>query len=244
MKAKILFVASAIHGNGAKYIATNLAIELKKQFPAKSVLLIDFDFEYPYLAEQFVEDETTKNIDRLATYVVDKEIETSAFKQEVVQTRVDVDLIRGTAFPGLTRNFSTEQIDAVLKKARELYDYVIVVGSAKTNNAGTVVSLMHADYVLCVVRDNMANFKHARTVVRGLKHYCKTNQLLVVYNQLEAQSKRNVLEGLRGFEVKVIGAVQYDNKNVDNENSERKDSLFNKSLNGREFAKINSEIWK
>lgn len=244
MQGKVLVVSSFVQGNGAKYVAVNLAFDLVKNKSNNKVLLLDFDFDYPHLAERYIPSDTMRGLDNLVTYVQGDKLTEDSFLQEVIETKIGVDVLKGTKYPGKGREFTVEQIKAILSIAKECYDYVIVVVGRKPDNAGTVVSCMMADHVLCVVRDNYSNVSQAKTILRGLHHYTSNEHILIVYNYLEDQAESNLVEVLESESVHVVGALRYDPKSIDNQNLEKKDSLFNKSLNAKEFTKINQMIWK
>jgi MinD-like ATPase involved in chromosome partitioning or flagellar assembly len=240
---------SVVPGNGAKYVATNLAKSMKrkdKKERKKSVLLIDFDFENPCLAYEFVKHDNTHGIDNLLPHLNHSCVSEEIFRENIIHTSLDVDVLRGTHFIGKVKQFSKLHIEAILDVARKMYDAVIVVVSPKVNNAGTVYTLFHSDQVILVLRNNHSNYLKVESALRIVKQYHKAEHpTAIIYNMKNNLSKADVNDKLRdsSLELKVIGVLEYDEKSIDNLDLDRKESFLGaKPINGKTFADIEKQL--
>ncbi|MBP1308695.1 MinD-like ATPase involved in chromosome partitioning or flagellar assembly [Paenibacillus sp. 1182] len=249
MSGKVYAIMSVVQGNGAKYVATNLAKSLRrngKKEMFKKVLLIDFDFENPCLAYEFVKEDDTHGIDNLLAHLNSSGLNESVFSENVIRTSLDVDVLRGTHFIGKVKRFSSLQIESILEVARKLYEVVIVVISPKANNAGTVYTLFEADQVILVLRNNHANLLKVDGVLRVVNQYHKTEHpTLVIYNMKNMLSKVDVNDKLKDslLDLKVVGVLEYDDQSTDNLDLQKKESIFAaKPINAKVFADIGQQL--
>lgn len=245
MSGKIYGVMSVVPGNGAKYVATNLAKAVRHKDKSKRVLLVDFDFENPFLAYVFVKHDITHGIDNLLPHIHESGVNEEIFKENIISTRLGVDVLKGTQFAGKTKMFSRLHIETILNVAKKLYDVVIVVISSKANNAGTIYTLLHADQLIMVLRNNYSNELKLDKVVDVVQHYYRSeNPVLLVYNFQNIHSKAGVNEKLQSFsiEVKVVGVLEYDERSIDNIDLDKKESLFSKSVNTKAFIDIAKQL--
>lgn len=248
MSGKVYAVMSVVQGNGAKYVATNLAKSLKRKDKkeSKSVLLVDFDFENPFLAYEFVKHDSTHGIDNLLPHIHESGVSQEIFQENIIKTRMDVDVLRGTNFIGKAKQFSKLHIESILEMARNLYDVVIVVVSPEANNAGTVYTLFHADQVILVLRNNHSNYLRVDAAIRIISQYHSAEHpILIVYNMQNTYSKADVNEKLKecSLELKVAGVLEYDEKSIDNIDLDKKESVFtSKPINAKTFADIEKQL--
>lgn len=242
MAGKVYAVISAVQGNGAKYVATNIARTMSKGVKkGRRVLLIDFDFENPFLAYDLISHDSLHGIDTLVPNIYDSMISEDIFRENIIQTRIDVDVLRGTKFPGKTKQYSKEHIEGILNTARELYDDIVVVISAKANNAGTIYTLFHADEILLVVRNNYSNAMQYDRVIRTISQYTRClNPISIVYNMQNQFAKSELTEKIKDsqLEVKVVGVLEWDTRSIDNIDLQKKDSMFGSSANKKSFNEI------
>lgn len=243
MAGKICVVSSVVQGNGAKYVATNLATEIMNREKNKKVLLVDFDFENPFLAHAFIKHDEVHGIDNLTNNITSEGISDDLFMENVIQTKLNVDVLRGTQFIEKPKMFSNQHIEVILKVAQKLYDYVYVVVNAKANNAGTIYSLMKADRILLVLRNNYANLHRIDKTLKLVKQYSPANKASVVYNFKNLNSKLNINKKFDDDTVQILGVLEYEEKGIDNLNLEKKESMFNRSINSKVFTKMNKELW-
>lgn len=243
MAGQICVISSVVQGNGAKYVATNLATELMNREKNIKVLLVDFDFENPFLAHAFVKHDEVHGIDNLANNITSEGISDELFMENVIQTKLNVDVLKGTQFIEKPKLFSNQHIEVILAKAKEMYDYVYVVINAKANNAGTIFSLMKADNIVLVLRNNYANLQRIDKALKLVAQYAPKNEASVVYNFKNLNSKLNINKKFDDNSVRILGVLEYEEKGIDNLNLEKKESMFNRSVNSKVFKKMNKELW-
>lgn len=243
LAGKICVVTSVVQGNGAKYVATNLATEIMNREKNKRVLLVDFDFDNPFLAHAFVKHDEIHGIDNLANNITSEGIADDLFMENIIQTKLNVDVLKGTQFIEKPKMFSNQHIEVILDKAKKLYDYVYVVVNSKANNAGTIFSFMKADQVVLVLRNNYANLQRIDRTLKLVKQYSPKNEASVVYNFKNLNSKLNINKKFDDNMVQILGVLEYEEKGIDNLNLEKKESMFNRSINSKVFTKMNKELW-
>jgi MinD-like ATPase involved in chromosome partitioning or flagellar assembly len=239
-------VISVVQGNGAKYVATNLARMEKRNFKNRRVLLVDFDFENPFLAHEFVKKDSTHGIDNLLPHIHPSGVSEEIFLENIIQTRMDVDVLRGTQFIDKIKQFTKHHIETILKTAREIYDSIYVVISPRATNAGTVYTLFNADQVLMVLRNNHSNYLRMDKAMKVVEQYIRTdNPILLIYNFQNSNSKVDVTEKLKEYllDLKVAGILEYDDRSIDNVDLDKKDNMFNtKPLNVKTFTEIGKQL--
>jgi len=244
LSAIVTVLMSAVQGNGAKYVATNLATEVKRKENEKKVLLVDFDFENPFLAHAFIKHDEVHGIDNLINNITDDGLSDELFLEDMIQTKMGVDVLRGTRFIEKVKMFSKQHIQVILEKAKQHYHYVFIVVNAKANNAGTIVSLMEADKVLMVLRNNYANLLKVERVLKLIKQYSTVETVHVAFNFKNLNSKLDINEKFENYNVVVLEVLEYDEKSIDNLNLEKKESVFSKSMNSKAINKMTKLLFE
>lgn len=248
MSGKVYAIMSVVQGNGAKYIATNLAksVKRKEKKENKRVLLVDFDFENPFLAYDLVKHDITHGIDNILPHIHQSGINEEIFKENIIETRIEVDVLRGTNMNGNMKQFSKLHIESILTTARKLYDMIFVVISPKANNAGAIYTLFHADQIVLVLRNNNSTYLKVEKSLKMIEQYATNdNPVLAVYNQQNNHSKADVQEKLKESKIplKIVGVVEYDERSIDNVDLEKKESVFaSKPVNAKVFSDIEKEL--
>lgn len=243
MAGKICVITSVVQGNGSKYIATNLATDLKRREKDSRILLVDFDFDNPFLATAFTEHDDIHGIDELSNCITSEGVAENLFLENVVETKLQVDVLKGTKFIEKNRMFTKQHIESILERAKDLYDFIYVVVNANSSNAGTIYSLLKADKVMMTLRNNHSNLNRLLKTLNLLKQYSATKEFYAVYNYKNLTSKLNLNKKFEGEPVQIAGVLEYDEKGIDNLNLEKKDSAFSRTINQKEFTKINKMIW-
>lgn len=245
MRGNICVITSVVPGNGAKWVATSLASSMIDEKEENKVLLIDFDFENPFLASPYVKHDEIHGIDNLVTHISDNDVSNEIFLENVITTNFGADVLKGTNFIEKAKRFSKEHIEVILNKAKLLYDYVYVVVNAKANSAGTVYSLANADKILLVLRNNHANERKIDLVLKLIEQYKKsTASLYAIYNYKNLNTDVQINFVSINESVKVLGALNYDEKDIDNLGLDKKKSLFGSSSNKGELRKANRQLWE
>lgn len=243
MEGKVFVISSVVQGNGAKYVAMNLAFEMQKKYKDKKVLLVDFDFENPFLAHEYVKNDEVHGIDNLVNSINSEGLTEELFEENIINTSLNVDVLRGTKFIDKQKQFTKEQIETVIEFSKKMYDYVYIVVNGRSNNAGTVYGLLNADEVILVVKNNYSNLLKIERVYKMVsQYYKKQNEINILFNFKNLNAKSDINAKLEGYKVKVVGILEYDEKSIDNLNLEKRFSLFSKSPNVKHFTRINKTL--
>ena len=241
MVGKIFAITSVVQGNGAKYVTTNLAFEFQKKYKDSKVLLVDFDFENPYLAYEYTKNDKVHGIDNIINSISGEGLSLEIFKENIVNTSINLDVLKGTKFLDRHKNFTKEVIETILELAKSIYDYIFVVINNNAKNAGTVYSLMNADELILITKNNYSNMEKINKVIKTLSiYYKKQKEILMIYNMKNHNAKAEVNSNLTDSNVKIIGVLDYDEKTIDNVNlAQRMGKLFTpKCVNNKIYLKI------
>lgn len=241
MKGKLFAITSIAQNSGAKYFVTNLAHYIKKRDKRDeiNVLIIDFDFNNPYLAHNYVKHDKVHGVDNLLNTINSGGLNDELFLDNVIETSLKFDVLKGTSLPEKKRMFTKEAIETILDKAVNIYDYVFAVIGNNPSDAGMVYTLMHAEEVFVVVRDNVTNTENAPKILAGIKsYYSASNPLMIIHNYRNTHSTSEFNSVLKDGEIYVAGSLIYDEKSIDNINLEKDKGFLSKSPNENEFMKI------
>lgn len=250
MKENFIVIMPAVVGNGAKYTATRLAKEIHRNFEDEEnrVLLLDFNFDYPYLAKELIEEGEHPTVDDVFPLLTESlEENKKLLKEFVIETMIDgVDLLKGTNFAGIKNHLSPEQIQYTIDAAKDSYEYVVAVVAPTTNNLATIYSLINADKLILVLRQNHANYGHLPMTIKLLRqYYTKSEQIRLVYNYDSAFSEVDVNELLENsfLPIRAVTTLVYDEKSVDDRDLLKETGLFqSKPLNAKAISKIHDDL--
>lgn len=243
MAGKICVIMSAVQGNGSKYLATNLASAVTKKHKTHKVLLIDFDFDNPYLAHAFTQHDDVHGLDNLANSITSDGITSDLFAENVIETKLGIDVLRGTRYPEKSKLFTEQHVLVILEHARTIYDYVYVVVNPKANNAGTIFTLMNADRIMLVLRNNFSNMEKVGKALKVIRQYAPSKEMFVLYNYKNLHATASINQKFENDDAEILGVLAYEEKGIDNLNLMKRDSMFGGSVNEKEFIKINNRLW-
>ncbi|MEK3956013.1 MULTISPECIES: hypothetical protein [unclassified Psychrobacillus] len=248
MEGKVYAVASAVPGGGAKYTALHLACESKKASKKGygDVLLIDFDFDYPYLAEAFVKEDEDHGFDGLFSMIPPLEpLAREVLMSQVTETQIGIDVLRGTNQPGITGHVDSVHIEKIIECAKENYDTVILAIRTLPTCPAMVQTLIMCDRAVLVTEDNFTN---AKTVSRALRrisqYYASEEPIGIVYNRYQATTKGGVSESIGKSDVPVeaLGFIVYDEKTVDHLDMLDNSKWKKKSKNKQVWADVHAKM--
>lgn len=238
MKSKVIAVVSNVAGNGGKYVATELAHELKDRHKGSHVLLIDFDFEQPYLASALTKHDSVHGIDNLLNHMAGGELSDAMFEENLIETKGKVYVLRGVRTTEKGKLLSRIQVETIINKAKKLFDYIYIVINPRSNNAGSLLTLMNADRVLVVLRNNEANDKTITKTIKLIRQYSMVDKIYLVYNFKNLHSKVRLNNKLDPEEERIIGILNYIPNTIDNIHQLRS-GVFRGSKNTGIIRKIN-----
>lgn len=215
-KAKMITFYPIISGNGAKFIATNVANYLKTANPTKKIALVDFNMKQPFLAHGLTTHDEIHGIDNLIDKIDGNLLTKSLFAENMVVLKNNVEVLKGTKLIGKHKVFTDTQMKAIINHLKDIYDYVIVAVAPEVDNAGTVFGLHEADSVIMVGRNNIGNAKSFQRALEVVNHYKKsTESIKLVYN-MQTTGSNELSNIVKDKGLDVVGLVEYDESAVDN----------------------------
>lgn len=245
-KSKLITVYPVVSGNGAKFVATNLANALKQEHNDKKVALVDFDLKKPFLAHSITEFDDVHGIDNLIDKIDGNMLSNDLFLENMIPMKNNVDLLKGTKLLGKHKTFMGEHVIKIIEMLRDNYDYIVVAVAPEVDNAGTVHGLNEADEVVLVLRNNIANIKVLENAFMKIYQYKKENvPIMGIYNMFSSVTKIDFGRELKDHGTDVIGIIEYDEASVDNQNlaTGAMKSLFkSKNKNTEVFAKAVKQL--
>lgn len=215
----VIVCLSVVAGNGAKHIAFQVAAMRQRLKREKKVLVVDFDVESPFLAAPFLDEGESRGVSRLLEQMRSARFSEDLFLSQVIHTPAEVDVLPG----GWVRTTLTkEYAEHILALAKRFYDDVLVVVRPSNHQAASIVSLMQADAVLLVVRNNQANLLRLPWVMDYVEMYADTKRKWAVYNYKNRLSHVSVSERLveRGYQI--VGVVEFCPSEVDHRHLRRR----------------------
>lgn len=206
MTAIITTVYPLAGGNGANYLAMNLAYKLREKEKIAKIAVFDFDLDNPTLGEGMHED-SVHGLDKLVDKVNGSLLNRENLLENMVTLKKEIDLLRGSElshrFPFVKKN----HLEEVLNVAKEVYDYIVISTGDKPDNVGVPVSLHHADNLLLVGRYTQKNQWRIKDAVKTVGNYASPQKAGVVYNFFNGTNDINLGEHLG--ELDVLGSIPY-----------------------------------
>lgn len=214
---KIFVCLPVISGNGSKYVATNLAHYAKTKYPEKKIALVDFDFENPYLAEKLAQADSIHSIDNLIDKIDGNFLTDELFKENMIELKDGVDLLKGTKINNSIKIIQQIHIEKILELLKNEYDYIFI---AVSNNisSGTVYSLLTADEIIVVAKNNYSSLRAYKRTLRIINNYKNnTSNLRLIINQYSESSDVSF-----GNDISDVDIVPYDSSSIDNSDLDKK----------------------
>lgn len=242
--SKIITVLSSVAGNGSKFIATELAYHLKEKIVQRMpnykdiiqkekrspVLLIDFNFNQPYLCKSISTD-LERGLDTLLPHMANKNIPDVVFKRSIELLDVEVDVLKGFGSANQHNAINDSQVTTILNKAKDMYEIVIVVVELTVNNAATPRTLFLSDEICLVMRNNTVNLLALNETLKTLQWLVADKEINVVYNFQGEQVLKPINESFAksGLNIKVLADFPYEASAEDNKNIKNKGGVFNRN---------------
>lgn len=180
---KVILVTSSVCGEGKTFVSANLAISFSAL--GKKTLLIGADLRNPRLDEIF---KKTSQVG-LSTYLSDKD---SDVRDMVVHVQgnpnLDV-LFAGAVPPNPAELLSSDAMDALIRKFRNEYEYIVIDTAPVGMVADSLVLSRVADITLYVTRADYTD-KQYLSVVNQLADEGKFPNVSLLLNAVDQESKR------------------------------------------------------
>ncbi|WAG77307.1 AAA family ATPase [Metapseudomonas furukawaii] len=200
---KLIAVINAKGGSGATLLACNLAHQLSNQ---GSTLLLDLDLQFGSVAHYLDVHPSHSHLEVMQQ--VD-ELDGVALRGFCSHFSPDLHVLGGRAGElCLTQDVRLEQLEALLRLARDTYDWVVVDLPRQIDHL-TGITLEQADRVYIVVQQSLSHLKDAARLVRILRDDLgvQGNRLQVVvnrYNKAAPVSLKDIAEALRCVELQKL----------------------------------------
>lgn len=232
-KKMITTVISNVTGNGAKFVATNLACVYKKKNPNKKIILIDFDQDNPTLGQVFYKESRNNSFNIIMQNLFDLKVEQDVLIKNIYKCSNGIDLLMGKEITqiDLTNNIEDGIYYKFFELIKSVYDEVIIVVNKNTNNKLNMFTLRYSEKTIIVTRNNNSNKLNIENTINIIKSY-SNSKIHYIDNMFIKKSETNV--SLNGC--KYLGKIYYKTNQIDNKNLQKnKINTFNS--NYRTFSK-------
>lgn len=175
---KVLAFISCKGGSGATFLATNLGYALAAS-GAKRVALIDMNLQFGD-ASLFVSDhKPLATLSDVASQI--HRLDPSFLASSMLSILPNYGVLAAPSDPAHTSDVKPDHIDAILKLARQQYDFIILdVG--RSLDAVTIRALDHADLIFPILQTTLPYIRDSKrllTVFRSLEYPKEKIQLIV-----------------------------------------------------------------
>lgn len=207
----------ALQGNGSKYTATNLAHEIKMQDKDLAVALVDFDFKAPYLAGYLSGHDTVHTLDNLIEKIDGGFLSEDDIRDNMVKLKNGVELLKGTKLTKTYYFIKQEHIRQILIFLKRMYDVVVVAVSHGSDSISTTVSMLSADHVLLVARNDFSNYQVLEREIRFLKNYAANeDKIKLIFNMYDQSSDLDFQPILAETGVPLVAWIPYNPETINN----------------------------
>lgn len=240
--SKVITVYSIVQGDGAKFIATNLANSFKKINSEMKVALLDFDFRYPFLASAIAPQDEIHGVDNLLEKIDGQFLDEVLFKENMVHLKNGVHLLKGTKLQNRHSFIDRNHIEKVLEFAKKIYDVTIVVATSDFDNSGSVYSAVASDEIILVGQPNYPTYLNMNNVVKRVNHYSRTHcRKWFLYNKFFESKHVDLNQSIVENSLTVLGVVPQMNDAIDN--MDLKESALKGFLSGGRQPKNESNVF-
>ncbi|BAU75305.1 Type II/IV secretion system ATPase TadZ/CpaE, associated with Flp pilus assembly [Metapseudomonas furukawaii] len=200
---KLIAVINAKGGSGATLLACNLAHQLSNR---GGTLLLDLDLQFGSVAHYLDVHPSHSHLEVMQQ--VD-ELDGVALRGFCSHFSPDLHVLGGRAGElCLTQDVRLEQLEALLRLARDTYDWVVADLPRQIDHL-TGITLEQADRVYIVVQQSLSHLKDAARLVRILRDDLgvQGNRIQVVvnrYNKAAPVSLKDIAEALRCVELQKL----------------------------------------
>lgn len=232
----ITAITSNVPGNGAKFVATNLAVASNVLNKEKKVLLIDFDLNNPTLGRLFYEGNKKDSFNIIIDELLKKgTTSVECLKEAIYSTEKGFDILIGRNVDEIDyyNDIPLEGYENLFNMLDNIYDYIFVVINKEPDNIVTVATLANVNNVVIVGRNNYSNLIAINRTMKIIRTY--TNNAMIYYLTNMFEDNKNSLSKTKELKnVKILGNIKYGYSAVDNRNL--KNNLYSKlNSNNRTF---------
>jgi|HigsolmetaAR206D_1030411.scaffolds.fasta_scaffold00003_67 Flp pilus assembly CpaE family ATPase len=218
---KLIVCYPVLQGNGSKYTATNLAHEIKMHDKDFDVALVDLDFKVPYLAGYLSGHDTVHTIDNLIEKIDGGFLSEEDIRNNMVKLKDGVELLKGTKLTETYYYIKQQHIRQILIFLKRMYDVVIVAVSHGSDSLSATVSMLSADHILMIARNDFSNYQVLEREIRFLKNYAANeDKIKLIFNMYDPSSNLDFQPILAKTGVPLVAWVPFDPETINNRHIE------------------------
>src|SRR5690625_158701 len=216
---KMIVCYPSLPGNGSKYTAVNLADQIKKMDSGARVGLLDLDLKSPYVAGYLSEHDQTHTIDNLIERIDGDFLDEEAVEDNLVELKNGVELLKGTKLKDSHHFIKQEHIRQIIQLFKRMFDVIVVATSHGGDAISTTVSMLSADHVVVVAKNDFSNFKSLQRELAFVKYYINDEESVsLVFNMFDEQSDLDFQTILSDEKVPLLAWVPFDTSTINNKN--------------------------
>lgn len=221
MNSRLITCISVMPGNGAKYTATLMALELHRRAPKAKIALVDFDLMNPYLYAKQTLNDNIHGIDNLLAKITAEVLTNSMFMENMIKVPGLFDLLKGTKNVGRENLITRMHVTKIVEMLRANYDYIVMVVPPKTDNAATTYGLFYSDDIVMIARPNFPNMLRFEESVQQNKKMRNSVDvpIYLMYNMRgEKDDISSFLKCISENDIQPLGSMVYEPDTTDNQN--------------------------
>ena len=207
----VFCIFSTKGGVGKSTIATNLAVEIRKQ-TGKRVLLIDLDLEFGDLA--LLLNVSPKTSIANVAQVAPAQIEADTLVEHIVESSYGVSILAAPIKPEYAEVVTGQVIEKVIQVSRDLFDYIILDTNPSFRNE-VLSALDGSDEIIFIVAPDFLTLKNVTlglSVMASLNY--QADQLVLVLNRAQSVSSIKLSDVERGLQRKIDIEIPSDGEVV------------------------------
>jgi len=218
---KLIVCYPVLQGNGSKYTATNLAHEIKMHDKELDVALVDLDFKVPYLAGYLSGHDTVHTIDNLIEKIDGGFLSEEDIRDNMVKLKDGVELLKGTKLTNTHYFIKQQHIRQILILLKRMYDVVVVAVSHGNDSLSATVSMLSADHILMIARNDFSNYQVLESQIRFLQNYAvNEDKIKLIFNMYDPASNLDFQPILQKTGVPLVAWVPFNPDTANNKHIE------------------------
>lgn len=234
----ITTVLSNVIGNGAKFVATNLAVACKIVYGEKKVLLVDFDLENPTLGKVFYAGNRNNSFNVMLNELLQhNNISEEILKENLYSSLNGIDILIGRNIDEIDyyNDISEDLYKKLFLKLSSMYDYIFVVINKEPNNKIMLTTLLNSNNTIVVGKNTFSNELALNRTFDIVSNYTNNANQYYITNMYEKE-KMDLSRKIKNKGITFLGNLRYEYSSIDNKNLKGK--FYNKfNSNNRLFIK-------
>ncbi len=205
---KVITIFSTKGGVGKTFIATNLAIALKKETGKRTVLVdLDLDFGNAALALNIMPKFTLSD-------VVDdiKNIDQDLIESYLLLHESGINILPANAKPQITEFINAEHIQVILRALQKIFDYIIIDMPARFYEPVNPAFVI-ADNLFIVTTPEVTSIRNIKSALNTLKdlNYPKS-KIRIILNRADSRGLIKAKDVETTLNQDIYGSINFDYK--------------------------------